>query len=42
MYCKTYSGDLDRVTNLVESFNKFNFDNIFLYISAPKVELDLF
>ena len=42
MYCKTYSGDYDRIYNLVNSFSKFNCDNIFLYISAPEIELDLF
>jgi hypothetical protein len=42
MYCKTYSGDFDRVSNLVDSFNKYNRDDIYLYISAPKKELYLF
>jgi hypothetical protein len=42
MYCKTYLGDFDRVSNLVNSFNIFNKDDIFLYISAPENELYLF
>lgn len=42
MYCKTYSGDFDRVSNLVDSFNKYNRDDILLYISAPENELYLF
>jgi hypothetical protein len=42
MYLKTYSGDYDRASNLVDSFNKYNRDGIYLYISAPDNELYLF
>ena len=42
MYLKTYSGDYDRASNLVDSFNKYNRDDIYLYISAPENELYLF
>ena len=42
MYCKTYSVDFDRVSYLVDSFNKYNKDDVFLYISAPENELYLF
>jgi hypothetical protein len=42
MFCKTYSGDFNRVSNLVKSFNKYNKDNIYLFISAPEEELNLF
>ena len=42
MYCKTYSGDFDRFSNLVDSFHKYNEDNILLYVSAPEKELHLF
>ena len=42
MYLKTYSGDFERACNLVESFNKYNKDRIFLYLSVPEDELGLF
>lgn len=42
MYCKTYSGDFERLSNLLKSIKKYNKDNIPLYISAPEHELYLF
>lgn len=42
MYCKTYGGDLDRLSNLVSSYKKYNRENIPLYISSPESELYLF
>lgn len=42
IYCKTYSGDLERVKSLIESVKKHNKDNIPFYISIPKKEETLF
>lgn len=42
MYCKTYSGDLNRFKLMVESFNKYNVDGITLVVSVPEKEMDLF
>ena len=42
LYTKTYSGDIERVKNLIESVKKYNKDNITHYISFPKNELPLF
>lgn len=42
IYCKTYSGDLNRVKVLIDSVKKFNKDKIPFYISIPKKEEQLF
>lgn len=42
LYTKTYSGDIERVKNLIESVKKYNKDNIPHYISFPKNEFSLF
>lgn len=42
IFCKTYSGDFERFQILINSFNKFNVDNIPMYVSAPKSELKIF
>jgi hypothetical protein len=42
IYCKTYSGDLNRVKVLIDSVKKFNKDRIPFYISIPKREEQLF
>ncbi len=42
LFCKSYKGDLDRVLNLVESFEKHNKDNIPFYISVPQEDYELF
>lgn len=42
MYCKTYSGDLERFKLMVESFELYNRENIKLYVSVPQKEEDLF
>ena len=42
MFCKTYSGDLDRFTLMLESFNKYNAENTSLIVSVPESELSIF
>ncbi len=42
LYTKTYSGDFERVKNLIESIKQYNKDNIPFYISIPKVDEVLF
>lgn len=42
MYCKTYSKDLELFKNMLKSFDEFNKDNIWMYVSVPQIELDLF
>lgn len=42
MFCKTYSGDLDRVSLLISSFNKYNTDELSLVLSVPEQELEMF
>ncbi len=42
LYCKSFSRDIDLVSRLVDSINKFNEDKITTYISVPKRDLDLF
>jgi hypothetical protein len=42
LYCKSFSGDIDRVVNLVESIHKFNADKIPVYISVPSQDVTLF
>ncbi len=42
MFCKTYSGDIERFECLAKSFIEYNKDNIKLYVSCPDKELDLF
>lgn len=42
MYCKTYSGDLRRFALMLESFNKYNVDEILLVVSVPEAEQSLF
>lgn len=42
MFCKTYSNDLKYCKKMLESFNKFNKDNIELIISVPENEINLF
>ena len=42
MFCKTYNGDLERFKNMIKSFNKFNVENITLYVSVPENDLELF
>ena len=39
---KTYIGDINYVKRLIPSFNKFNVDNIPLYIIVPKADLSSF
>lgn len=39
---KTYAGDVEYVKRLVRSYNKYNKNNIPLYIVAPNTDLDLF
>jgi hypothetical protein len=42
LYCKSYNKDIDRLTNLVNSVNLYNVDNIPFYISVPESDLELF
>ena len=42
MYCKTYSGDLRRFALMLESFNKYNVDDVLLVVSVPESEQALF
>ena len=42
LFCKTYSGDIERFNVMIKSFNKFNQDNLTLYVSVPKDDLNLF
>lgn len=39
---KTYLGDIKYVERLIRSYNKYNKDNISLYIIAPKSDLEIF
>ena len=41
IYCKTYHRDFQRVSKLLESINKFNRDNIPVFVSCPKSEYSL-
>ena len=42
MFCKTYSGDYDRVSLLISSFNKYNVDKISFVLSVPEQEQEMF
>ena len=42
MYCKTYRGDLDRAQVLVETWRRFNRDQLQLTLSCPTEDLPLF
>lgn len=42
LYCKSYRGDLERVTQLALSIGKYNVDQIPFYVSVPKEDLELF
>ena len=42
MFCKTYRGDTERFQNMIQSFNRFNKQNIKLFVSVPENDLVLF
>ena len=42
LYCKSYSGDLERLKGLSISIEKHNVDNIPFYVSVPQNERNLF
>jgi len=42
IFCKSYSGDLDRFKVLLKSIATFNSENIPLYVSVPKEDKQLF
>jgi len=42
LYCKSYSTDLLRVTRLLQSIERFNTDQLPLYVSVPESDLTLF
>lgn len=42
LFCKTYSKDLKRAMRLLDSIQKYNVENIPLYVSVPESEYDFF
>lgn len=42
MFCKTYRKDIERFKVLVDSFNKYNLEDIPLYVSIPEQDWELF
>lgn len=42
IYCKSYINDIERLTNLIRSIDKYNTDSIPVYVSIPKSDLPLF
>lgn len=42
IFCKSYSKDLLRAKRMAQSIQRFNRDNITLYMSVPSLELELF
>jgi len=42
LYCCSFHRDVDRVVKLVESIQKYNSENIPVYISCPKEDMNLF
>ena len=42
LYCKSYSGDFERIKMLYQSVQKHNVDNIPFYISVPQCDIELF
>ena len=42
LYCKSYRGDIDRIDALINSINKYNVDNIPVYVSCPQQDLQMF
>jgi hypothetical protein len=42
LFCKSYEKDMFRARRLAESVQRFNVDNIPLYISVPATELNMF
>ena len=42
LFCKTYSGDLDRFKILKSSVDKFNVEKVPFFISCPRADRDLF
>ncbi|MDL2272294.1 DUF6492 family protein [Desulfovibrio sp. OttesenSCG-928-I05] len=42
MFCKSWSGDFHEVKRMLESFHRFNFDNILMWLSVPEHEIQLF
>ena len=42
LYCKSYSGDVERVKKLKNSIEKYNKDNIPFYVSCPQKDIKLF
>ena len=42
LYCKSYSNDVHRAKDLLDSIIRFNADSIPFYISVPTKDLDLF
>ena len=42
IFCKTYAGDSANFKSMLASYNTFNCDNIPLYVSVPKEDVDEF
>jgi hypothetical protein len=42
LFCKSYRGDLDRITTLKKSVDKFNADKIPFVVCCPTSDMDLF
>lgn len=42
LYCKSYSTDLRRVVRLIQSIERFNTDQLPVYVSVPETDLALF
>lgn len=41
-YCKSYRNDFDRLNILIKTFEKYNHDNIKLFISIPETDIPYF
>lgn len=42
LFCKSYAGDVYRARRMVESVNRFNCDEIPLFVSVPEADMALF
>ena len=40
LYCKSYSADLPRLKNLLKSIEKHNVDNLPVYVSVPRKDME--
>jgi hypothetical protein len=42
LFCKTYSGDINRFRRLLSSIDEFNRDSLLFVVSVPRIEIPLF